>query len=101
MHVRPSARRGAAWSRGRNLRPLRQPTRAWGIGVGSALLADALRHLDRGFSVTVVWVLSQNPRARACYERAGFTTVADGIEHAAHPEAPLCLMRREARGGSA
>jgi GNAT superfamily N-acetyltransferase len=70
---------------------------AWGIGAGSLLLADALCDLDRRFEATVVWVLSQSPRAHACYARAGFTVVADGVEHRQHPEAPLALMRRQRR----
>ena len=47
---------------------------AQGHGVGGALLAHALRDLHSlGRSHAVLWVLEKNYRARAFYERAGFS----------------------------
>ena len=49
----------------------------WRQGVGSALMAAALEHLARaGYPEAALWVLEENPRARAFYERHGW--VADG-----------------------
>ena len=47
---------------------------AWGTGVGRSLLASAEEDLcARGFDEAVLWVLEDNPRARRCYEAAGWT----------------------------
>ena len=44
----------------------------WGSDVGYRLLQAARRALrDRGFDHLYLWVLEDNPRARAFYERAG------------------------------
>ncbi len=49
----------------------------WSLGIGSALLVDALTQLgERGHTVARLWVLQANARARRSYERNGFT--ADG-----------------------
>lgn len=49
----------------------------WDRGVGRALLARAERELmERGYARAVLWVLADNQRARAFYERAGWH--ADG-----------------------
>jgi GNAT superfamily N-acetyltransferase len=50
----------------------------WSTGVGAALMAAVLAHTER-YPVTVLWVLEQNARARAFYERFGFS--ADGAVH--------------------
>jgi ribosomal protein S18 acetylase RimI-like enzyme len=45
---------------------------AWGRGPGPALLAEALERLrSSGFREAILWVLDDNPRARAFYERSG------------------------------
>jgi GNAT superfamily N-acetyltransferase len=63
----------------------------WREGVGSALMKTALDRLGQaGYPEAVLWVLEENPRARAFYERHGWAVdgarkmfdVAD--EH--HPE---------------
>ena len=42
-------------------------------GIGTAMLDAALALMrDRGFSTATLWVLSENPRARAFYARHGF-----------------------------
>jgi RimJ/RimL family protein N-acetyltransferase len=46
----------------------------WGTGVGRAVHDAGLRHLaDGGFERAVLWMLSTNHRARAFYERQGWT----------------------------
>ncbi len=50
---------------------------AFRAGVGSAMLLAALELMrERGYVDATLWVLSENPRARAFYARHGFT--ADG-----------------------
>jgi ribosomal protein S18 acetylase RimI-like enzyme len=49
---------------------------AWGQGTGRALLGAASAWLGARYAVSILWVLEQNGRARALYERAGWT--ADG-----------------------
>jgi len=49
---------------------------AWGGGAGRALLAAATAWLDARFPASILWVIDRNPRARAIYERAGWS--ADG-----------------------
>jgi len=49
----------------------------WRRGVGSALMAEALELLAiAGYVYAILWVLDDNPRARAFYERHGW--VCDG-----------------------
>lgn len=49
----------------------------WRQGVGSALMVAGLERLSRsGYTRAVLWVLADNPRARAFYERHGW--LADG-----------------------
>jgi GNAT superfamily N-acetyltransferase len=45
----------------------------WGTGVGPALMDDALAWLRPRFSVSTLWTLEANGRARAFYERTGWT----------------------------
>lgn len=46
---------------------------AWGSGAAPALMARCLRHLrEAGYPAAVLWVLSDNPRGRAFYEKAGW-----------------------------
>jgi GNAT superfamily N-acetyltransferase len=52
---------------------------AWGKGVGHALMAACLAALrKRGYADAILWVLADNPRARAFYEREGWAL--DGAE---------------------
>jgi ribosomal protein S18 acetylase RimI-like enzyme len=52
---------------------------AWGQGIGRGLLAAAADRLALlGFSHATLWVIHGNTRARALYERFGFT--ADGAQ---------------------
>jgi GNAT superfamily N-acetyltransferase len=45
----------------------------WGLGIGRALMSEALGELRRiGFTTAVLWVLADNPRARRFYERGGW-----------------------------
>jgi GNAT superfamily N-acetyltransferase len=53
--------------------------RAWGSGIGAALLAHATRALaGLGHREAVLWVVRDNARARRFYEREGWR--ADGTE---------------------
>lgn len=55
------------------------PQEHWGAGIGTALLAAGLDGLRAdGFTEATLWVLADNPRARAFYEREGW--VVDGAE---------------------
>ncbi|MGA3352879.1 MAG: GNAT family N-acetyltransferase [Acidimicrobiales bacterium] len=47
----------------------------WRRGVGSALMAAGIERLvSAGYRQAVLWVLADNPRARAFYERHGWHT---------------------------
>lgn len=53
--------------------------RVWGTGVAAALMDHSeLRLRTEGFTTAVLWVLTDNPRARRFYERHGWA--ASGIE---------------------
>jgi GNAT superfamily N-acetyltransferase len=53
---------------------------AWRAGIGTALLDAALDGLARdGWTDVTLWVLEQNARGRAFYERSGFAP--DGERH--------------------
>lgn len=46
---------------------------AWGKGIGHALMDACLTALrERGHADAILWVLEDNPRARAFYEREGW-----------------------------
>jgi GNAT superfamily N-acetyltransferase len=54
------------------------PTR-WGLGIGGRLHDAALAHLRTASCTTAtLWVLEGNRRARAMYERRGWTYAPDG-----------------------
>ncbi len=53
---------------------------AMGLGHGKLLLAEALLELqNRGFAKVYLWVLKENARARAFYERNGFRPTTDRL----------------------
>ncbi len=45
---------------------------AWSTGTGRALIEQAEAELRMDFDEATLWVLEDNPRARAFYERAGW-----------------------------
>ena len=48
---------------------------SWGRGLGAELLSEAEERLaDSGFDRAMLWVLERNNRARAFYERRGWTS---------------------------
>jgi GNAT superfamily N-acetyltransferase len=49
----------------------------WGHGIGSALHDLAVQTLAERFARAELWVLERNTRARAMYERRGWTLVPD------------------------
>ena len=54
---------------------------AWGTGAGHALMQESVRRLrDDGYRDAVLWVLDDNPRARAFYEREGWSLTDDARE---------------------
>ena len=70
---------------------------AWGQGAGRALLAAATAWLDGRFPTSILWVVDRNQRARALYERAGWTL--DGgtkIETYDGTDVSNCRYRRPA-----
>jgi ribosomal protein S18 acetylase RimI-like enzyme len=50
---------------------------AWGTGVGRALIERGELELRADYAEATLWVLEDNPRARAFYERGGWTP--DGL----------------------
>jgi GNAT superfamily N-acetyltransferase len=65
----------------------------WGQGAGPALMDAALAHLrESGFESAILWVLDDNPRARAFYEREGWA-----LTEGAREEAFLDTLVREVR----
>ena len=68
---------------------------AWGRCAGRALLAAAAAWLDGRFATSILWVVDSNQRARALYERAGWS--ADGatkVEVYAGTSVDNCRYRR-------
>ena len=54
---------------------------AWGSGSAGALMSRCEEFLrDEGFTSAVLWVLRDNPRARAFYEKAGWHATGRGID---------------------
>lgn len=73
----------------------------WRRGVGAQLMAAAARVIaDAGFARTVLWVLQDNPRARAFYERRGFRHDPDGVRSISigGVELPELRYRRDGAG---
>ena len=80
------------------LRSLYVAPRAWGAGVGSALHAPALQALAAAFTHAEVWVIEGNRRARAFYERRGWS---DAMESMRAPNGlPLVRYVRTFEGGT-
>ena len=72
---------------------------AWRRGAGRALLAAATAWLDARFAVSILWVVDDNRRARALYERAGWSTDgATKIEDYDGTAVSNCRYRRAAIG---
>jgi GNAT superfamily N-acetyltransferase len=58
---------------------------AWGSGGAGALMSRCEEFLrDEGFSSAVLWVLRDNPRARAFYEKAGWSFTGQESNFAPH-----------------
>ena len=65
---------------------------AWSTGVGTALMRASLEHLrGAGFTAVTLWVLEDNLRARAFYERWAFRP--DGARQVAQLGAPIGEVR--------
>jgi GNAT superfamily N-acetyltransferase len=65
----------------------------WGTGAGHALMESALQRLrEDGYREAVLWVLDDNPRARAFYEREGWT-VTEATREETFLETPIGEVR--------
>jgi RimJ/RimL family protein N-acetyltransferase len=59
---------------------------AWGTGAGLALMEEGVGWLREHYTEAVLWVATENPRARRFYERYGWavdgtrTDVVEGVE---------------------
>ena len=68
---------------------------AWGSGAAARLMSSSLDRLaERQFSSVVLWVLRDNPRARAFYEKAGWRASGremlwEGPQTATQPPNPV------------
>jgi ribosomal protein S18 acetylase RimI-like enzyme len=70
---------------------------AWGRGAGGALLAAATASLDARFAASILWVVDGNRRARALYERAGWSVDgATKTESYGGADVDNCRYRRAA-----
>ena len=73
VDVRPSRDDDAEPERTAELTAIYVAPRAWGVGAGRLLMAEALERLRRlGFEEATLWVLEDNPRARRFYEITGW-----------------------------
>ena len=60
---------------------------SWGTGAAADLLAHVHERLGaEGFAEAVLWVLDDNPRARAFYERNGWTPTGVAADYDVHCE---------------
>lgn len=92
-HHQPPAAHGTGRPEGELMGLYAHPD-AWGTGAGPAVLADALAWLDGRYASSVLWVLSGNPRAIACYRRHGYVAVVERVITDQVAGAPLTMMRR-------
>ena len=71
---------------------------AWGTGAAGALMSRCEELLrDEGYGSAVLWVLRDNPRARAFYEKVGwhFTGEESTFAPSSSPEQPLPEVQYE------
>ena len=69
---------------------------AWGSGGSGALMSRCEEFLrDEGFASAVLWVLRDNPRARAFYEKAGWHVTGRESEFPAPGAADVALPEVE------
>lgn len=63
---------------------------AWGSGAAAPLMRTCESHLaGHGYTEAVLWVLRDNPRARAFYERAGWRWTGEQAEWPGPRSAPV------------
>jgi ribosomal protein S18 acetylase RimI-like enzyme len=73
---------------------------AWGSGGAGALMSRCEEYLrDEGYGSAVLWVLRDNPRARAFYEKAGWTFSGEESDFAPwdSPDSALPEVQYEVR----
>ena len=72
--------------------------RTWGTGAASSLMEHTHERLRaEGFSESVLWVLEDNPRARAFYEKHGWSAsgIAADFDEYCEVDVPEIEYRRE------
>lgn len=70
--------------------------KAWGLGVGRALLDMVILDAEhRGAREIMLWVLEANTRARRFYKKAGFTPDARKVEHGYGAKLPQIRYRKK------
>jgi ribosomal protein S18 acetylase RimI-like enzyme len=68
--------------------------RAWGTSAGTKLLQLAMEAMrDRGEAEGILWVLTDNPRARRFYEREGWIEDGEGETEYLGVKAPIVRYR--------
>jgi ribosomal protein S18 acetylase RimI-like enzyme len=68
--------------------------RAHGTGAGPALMDAAVESLGRRWHEAILWVATENPRARRFYEREGWSSDGERVESFAGAEVPETRYRR-------
>jgi GNAT superfamily N-acetyltransferase len=74
---------------------------AWGSGAAATLMQRSVEHLrEMGYTTAVLWVLRDNPRARAFYEKVGWHVTGqlqmwEGPETGSRPPEPVAEVQYE------
>jgi GNAT superfamily N-acetyltransferase len=95
----PGVDRTAVAARGEVYAFYLHPT-AWGSGSAGALMSRCEEFLrDEGYGSAVLWVLRDNPRARAFYEKAGWSFTGEESDFAPSdsPDSALPEVQYEVR----
>jgi ribosomal protein S18 acetylase RimI-like enzyme len=71
---------------------------AWSSGVGRALIERAEKRLAEEYDQATLWVLEDNPRARAFYERAGWHVEAQKLAEHLGKLVPSVRYRKQLTG---
>ena len=71
---------------------------AHGKGAGPALMEAAVASLGERWDEAILWVATENPRARRFYEREGWITDGERVESFGGAEVPETRYRRSGLG---
>jgi ribosomal protein S18 acetylase RimI-like enzyme len=72
--------------------------RAHGSGAGPALMDAAVAALGRRWNVAILWVATENPRARRFYERHGWVADGERVDSIAGASVPETRYRLSGLG---